>query len=308
MRSAALRVDPDVGRMLSPAAQEQACVFSCRGEVLLGIVHHARAHASRGILFIVGGPQYRAGSHRQFVFLARAFAARGYASMRFDARGMGDSSGVSPGFEAMSDDIRAAIDAFVSATPGVQDVVLWGLCDGASAAALYAPQDVRIAGIVLVNPWVRTEALEARARLSSYYAARIRERDFWQALVRGRIGRSAVSGAIGTAVRALKGTSSSASAVDRPSTTSLPQRLASALEQFPGRMLIALSGNDLTAREFEHLCGTDERWSRLMASPDVARFDLPAANHTFSRSEWRSSIENATVDWLDSISECSDEA
>lgn len=293
--------------MLSPAAQEQACVFSCRGEVLLGIVHHAPACATRGVLFVVGGPQYRAGSHRQFVFLARAFADRGYACMRFDARGMGDSCGASPGFEAMSDDIRAAIDTFVSAVPGVRDITLWGLCDGASAAALYAPQDARVAGLVLVNPWVRTEAIEARARLSSYYAARIRERDFWQALVRGRIARSAVSGAIATAVRAFRDMSSSTSAADRPSTTSLPQRLASALEQFSGRMLIALSGNDLTAREFEHLCGSDDRWSRLMARPAVTKFDLPAANHTFSRSEWRSSIENATVDWLDSMPGCSDE-
>jgi exosortase A-associated hydrolase 1 len=294
--------------MLSAAAQERPCVFACNGEELLGIVHQAPGQPSRGLVFVVGGPQYRIGSHRQFVHLARAFAASGYPCMRFDARGMGDSSGVSPGFEAMAEDIRAAIDAFLTAAPGLTEVILWGLCDGASAAALYAPEDARVAGLVLVNPWVRTDALEARARLSGYYAARIRERDFWQSLFRGRIGRSAVAGAIGTAVRVLGGRSSSTSAGAGLLSTTLPQRLAAALARFRGRMLFILSGNDLTAREFEHLCTTDERWSRLMARAGVVRFDLPAANHTFSRSEWRASVESATIDWLGAIPESANEA
>ena len=47
----------------------------------------------RGVLIVTGGPQYRAGSHRQFVLLARFLAARGMAVLRFDYRGMGDSEG-----------------------------------------------------------------------------------------------------------------------------------------------------------------------------------------------------------------------
>ena len=45
--------------------------------------------ASRGMLIVVGGPQYRAGSHRQFTLLARDVAATGVPTMRFDYRGMG---------------------------------------------------------------------------------------------------------------------------------------------------------------------------------------------------------------------------
>jgi alpha/beta superfamily hydrolase len=45
------------------------------------------------VLVIVGGPQYRAGSHRQFTLLARSLAEQGFAVLRFDYRGMGDSTG-----------------------------------------------------------------------------------------------------------------------------------------------------------------------------------------------------------------------
>ena len=79
---------------------------------------------------MVGGPQYRVGSHRQFVLLARDLAADGFPVFRFDYRGMGDSEGEFRGFEHVEDDIAAAVEAFRSASPGLREIVLWGLCDG----------------------------------------------------------------------------------------------------------------------------------------------------------------------------------
>ena len=59
---------------------EQVLNFSCAGEHLLGIVAAPAAPVSAplGVLIIVGGPQYRAGSHRQFVSLSRGLASAGY--------------------------------------------------------------------------------------------------------------------------------------------------------------------------------------------------------------------------------------
>ncbi|WP_229425323.1 hydrolase 1, exosortase A system-associated [Massilia sp. Se16.2.3] len=104
------------------------------------------------MLVVVGGPQYRAGSHRQFTLLARDLADAGIPALRFDYRGMGDSEGDLQTFEHVEDDLRAAIDRFFLEVPGMREVVLWGLCDGASAAAMYAPQDARVSGLVLLNP------------------------------------------------------------------------------------------------------------------------------------------------------------
>ncbi len=140
--------------------QRHALAFSCEGERLYGVLDlPARAH-KRGVLVVVGGPQYRAGSHRQFTLLARTLADQGIAAMRFDYRGMGDSEGEPRSFESIDADLRAAIDTFFREAPGLEEVVLWGLCDAASAALLYAATDARVAGLVLLNPWVRTESGE----------------------------------------------------------------------------------------------------------------------------------------------------
>lgn len=289
--------------MLSGMADERPIVFPCEGEELIGIVHHALGERFRGVLFVVGGPQYRIGSHRQFLLLARTLVERGHPCMRFDSRGMGDSSGSSPGFDDLSSDIRAAIDAFMAAVPGMTEVVLWGLCDGASAAALYAPNDDRVRGVVLVNPWVRTAVLEARAKMTGYYADRIRDRDFWVALLHGRIGMVAISSALDTALRAFRSRLVESKPSDVLGAQSLPEQILLKLKAFRGRMLFVLSGRDLTAQEFNHLCRDDERWARLMANPRVTRFELPNANHTFARGDWRESVAVATDAWLCSIGE-----
>jgi hypothetical protein len=96
---------------------ESALVFECGGERLLGVISRPARPARAGIVIVVGGPQYRIGSHRQFLLLARDLARAGFAVMRFDYRGMGDSEGQTCSFEAVDDDIAAAIDAFVPGWP-----------------------------------------------------------------------------------------------------------------------------------------------------------------------------------------------
>ena len=165
---------------------EHALQFSCDDAALIGILSRPRQAATRGVLVVVGGPQYRAGSHRQFTLLARALAAQGIPVLRFDYRGMGDSEGAARDFEAVSADLRAAIDEFFRQVPTLRDVVVWGLCDGASAALFYASGDPRVAGLALLNPWVRSTAGHARATLRHYYLARLRQGEFWRKLLGGR--------------------------------------------------------------------------------------------------------------------------
>ena len=78
---------------------DQALVFPCAGEALVGVASIPATPLALGMVVVVGGPQYRAGSHRQFVLLARRAAAAGIATLRFDYRGMGDATGPPIGFE-----------------------------------------------------------------------------------------------------------------------------------------------------------------------------------------------------------------
>ena len=74
--------------------KEKPFIFNCNNEKLVGIIHYPekKPYFQKGLLIVVGGPQYRVGSHRQFVLLARNLSIAGIPVMRFDYRGMGDSS------------------------------------------------------------------------------------------------------------------------------------------------------------------------------------------------------------------------
>jgi uncharacterized protein len=269
---------------------ELAITFKCGDSTLIGIVHASDSPAKRGVLVVVGGPQYRAGSHRQFVSLARALAAQQVPTMRFDHRGIGDSDDPYRGFEALDLDIASAIDAFMRACPSLTDVVLWGLCDAASAILFYAHRDPRVVGIVLLNPWVRTPEGEARAYLRHYYRQRLLDPMFWRRVLAGQINVQASARSFsGFVRRRLAGTGGPAQ--NRNSDAkALPDRMADSLATFKGPVLLIISGQDLTAREFEDAVLQSRTWQRLLADPRVSRRDLPPADHTFSRAEWSDTV------------------
>ena len=102
---------------------EQVLTFRCQDDWLYGILSQPAAPCKRGVLIVVGGPQYRVGSHRQFTLLTRYLARHGIAALRFDYRGMGDSEGEARDFEVIEDDIAAAIDAFMTVSSSA-DLIL----------------------------------------------------------------------------------------------------------------------------------------------------------------------------------------
>ena len=246
---------------------EQAVVFDCAGTQSVGILSLPAGMRSptTGLLIVVGGPQYRIGSHRLFVRLARRAASEGTPAMRFDYRGMGDStSGEMRGFEDVGDDLKAAVDTFFQQVPSLDRVVLWGLCDGASAACLYAPHDPRVQGLVLVNPWVHTPEGEAVTLLRHYYLKRLADPAFWRKLYRGEVTLRALKVLFSTFKRfvsarlgRLRGQDAK-QAASKPAT--LPLRMGGLVSRSGARVAIALSDDDKVAREFEDQALSTEIW------------------------------------------------
>lgn len=283
---------------MNAVVTEEVLLFDCAGERLLGIVARppAVARAARlGLVVIVGGPQYRVGSHRQFLLLARRAAAAGFATLRFDYRGMGDSEGSPRSFEAIDDDIAAAIDALAKSCPGVESIALWGLCDGASAALLYCRRrrDPRVAALCLLNPWVRSEATLARARMRHYYPGRLLEADFWMRLLQGR---ASLRKSLAELARNLR--LSRAAAAREPAPAGFRAEMAAGMREFGGRILLILSGRDATAQEFLECARSDPEWAGVLDSPRLKRFELSEADHTFSDALSRGAVDGATVEWL----------
>jgi exosortase A-associated hydrolase 1 len=277
---------------------EKPVLFPCGRDELVGIVSLPElVESDLGVLIVVGGPQYRVGSHRQFVLLARKLADNGVATMRFDYRGMGDATGTERGFAGVDADVRAAVDEFLRAVPGLRRVALWALCDGASAACLYAPSDPRVAGVMLLNPWVRTEIGAAKTMLEHHYLKRLLDRRFWRKLVTGQV-------AIGHSARGLARAIASALSrrgVDDGTPSPLPDRMLGCLASSGVPFAIGLSGRDYVAREFDGALA-QPRWRELAASPrcvGIERWD--SADHTFSRRHCREAVERASIAWINAF-------
>lgn len=275
---------------------EHAFLFDCAGDALMAIEAIPVDPSSIGVIVVVGGPQYRVGSHRQFVLLARALAESGFATMRFDFRGMGDSAGGARSFEAVANDIQAAIDAFFARHPSIGQVVLWGLCDAASASLMYceASQDARLAGLCLLNPWVRSEASLAKTHVRHYYRQRLLQREFWLKMLTGR----------GNPFRQLGGFLRNLAQSRRAppvKARTFQQRMAQGWRKFSKPVLLILSGNDYTAKEFLQFTRDEAGWRGVLDLPNVRMTTLENADHTFSSAQWRGEVAAITGQWLVSI-------
>ncbi len=278
------------------SAREGALVLRCGGSELVGIEHRAAAPHAVGVLIVVGGPQYRVGSHRQFVLMARRFAAAGYPALRFDYRGMGDSGGAARTFDSVEADIRAAIDTLLERQPTTHAVVVLGLCDAACAALMYGAQDARVAGLVLINPWVRTEAGAARAVVRHYYWRRLLQRGLWVKLVRGDFRLRDSLRDFGALLRRSRQPRDPGAGESRPP---FLERMEAAARSFVRPVLVVLSGRDLTAREFDDLCSSSPFWRHWISStPPRRRVRLEDADHTFSSREALVAASSCIVDWL----------
>lgn len=281
---------------------EQTFVFDYQQQQLVGIVHSATSgSADLGVLIVVGGPQYRIGSHRQFVLMARQLAANGIPCMRFDNCGMGDASGERADCLHNQGEIAQALAQFKQHT-GVQRFVLLGLCDGASAALHYAPQDETVVGLVLINPWFHSEQGEAKAYLKHYYRDRLLSKDLWRKILGGRFQlKQSVLDATRLLRKALQrnsNPSTNTQAETQAHTLSLPEQLTQDAVRYQGQLLVVLSEADYVAREFEDFIARHPQWKAIRQQARYQCVPLPDALHTFPQQTQRDALMQQVQQWL----------
>lgn len=292
---------------LAPSRDSSAypVVFPCGTDQLSGFLHRGSPDQKTGVVIVVaGGPQYRVGAHRQFVALARRVAAEGYPALRFDLRGMGDSSGQHRGYQHSREDISAAIDQLMAAEPQLEKVVLFGECSSASGILFYAYRDPRVNRIALVNPWLRTHGGQAEVILKHYYLDRLTSKAFWKYVLTGKFNplKSAASffEVLTTYLRGRK-TLRTAGPTEKDTDIDnlpLPVKTAEGLRRFSGPALILMSGHDYIAREFDEVTKSSQAWAGLLSDRRVKRVDIAGADHTFSKAEWKSQAQNSLLDWM----------
>lgn len=256
---------------------QRALRFQCHGAGLVGVVDIPERPLPRGVLVVADSGQYRVGGHRQFTLLSRLLAARGIPVMRFDRRGMGDSDGELRAFDAIDDDIRAAMKEYFIQVPEMKEIVILGLGDAALAAILYAPSDDRVRALVLLNPLpAPSEGAAGRGHL---YLARLGELAFWRRIA------AAKAGADGDAVPREH---SRHAPGGRPAP--LARRIAASLAAFDGRLLLVLGEDDGPAHRFARQLVRRQAGFRCI--------EVAHADHAFASSASREEVATASANWI----------
>jgi exosortase A-associated hydrolase 1 len=257
---------------------EQTVSFTLNNNYLFGVLSVPKVKAKAAVIIVVGGPQYRVGSHRQFALLARYLAEQGVLALRFDYTGMGYSQGIAKKFYEVDGDIKAAVD-FVSNHE----------CDAASAISFTAYSDDRIEGIILLNPWVRNEASHSKAILNNYYRDRIFSLEVWKQLIQSpHKVLDAFLSVFRIVIKILKAQFKSSpvylheaiSVQDREENIAVA--VFKGLSSFKGNICLIFSGKDLVADEFKQVLEQNEWLKEQENSSKTVVHYVDAAGHTFS--------------------------
>lgn len=232
------------------------------------------APSPTGLLIVSGGNEIRAGAHAGQAALAARIASAGYPVFRFDRRGVGDSEGDNGGFESSAADIAAALAAFRREVPQLQNVVAFGNCDAASAAALFH-EGLGLAHLILANPW-SIDAPADGADSPAPSAAAIRAR-YWARLKNPRSLIDLLAGRID--LQKLASGLNRAACRDRPA--ALAARLGAALSASDVPTTILLARRDQTAATFRGAL-SQPAFAAFSQRLDARVEQLDSASHSFA--------------------------
>ncbi|MXO72336.1 hydrolase 1, exosortase A system-associated [Alteraurantiacibacter buctensis] len=249
--------------------------FHCEGDILAATLDEASG--TDGLLIVSGGNETRAGAFSGQSHLAARIAAKGYPVLRFDRRGVGDSSGQNRGFRESREDILAALAAFRDQCPNVSRIVAFGNCDAASALMLMRGDGCD--ALVLSNPWTfEDEADDAYAlpppeAIRARYWAKLRNPAEWLRLLRGQVNLSRLRQGLGAAAARSAGP------------TGLAQEMAKGLDGATKPYAILIAGNDRTGLAFDRFWTTH---GNLQQGPV---YRCPGASHAY--------LEPHAAEWLE---------
>lgn len=252
--------------------------FACEGETLAATLDCADGQV--GLLIVSGGNETRAGAFAGQAQLAATIAAAGYPVLRFDRRGVGDSSGDNAGFRGEAADIAAALTAFRQQQQ-VRRVVAFGNCDAASALLLAGGAGCD--ALALANPWTfDAEQAEADSGPDAHsirrrYLAKLRNpHEVWR-LVTGGVSLTKLAGGLAKAAKAGSGQSG------------LVGEMMQAIAGYSGLVRYLLAANDRTAQAFIHA------WPRSLGQWHLC----DDAGHSFAEDHARDWLHGQLVALLD---------
>ncbi len=143
--------------------------MNLKGERIFAAHHRTAQPASRAVILCHPLGEEKLWAHRVFVTFARDLAAAGFAVLRFDFRGEGDSDRPfeQADLETRIEDASLAVDTVRELNPSVTAVTMLGLRFGACVAAATAVRHRAVSQLILWDPVVNGAAyMQAVLRLN----------------------------------------------------------------------------------------------------------------------------------------------
>lgn len=242
------------------------------------------------LLIVSGGNEIRSGAHSGMARLALRVSEQGFPVLRYDRRGIGESTGQNVGFLDSAEEIAAAAQ-FLRQEQQVQNIIAFGNCDAATALALFGP-DAGIDGFILANPWVIETTSGPETQEPTISSAAIRSR-YWDRIKNPRTILDLLSGKIDLK-KLLKGLKQAARS-DENSALSL--RLRDALSGLEKDTHIMLAKSDTTARAFLAAWNSAD-FEPLRRNSNITVDSLDSASHSFADVEAKNWLTDKILDAL----------
>ncbi len=246
------------------------------------------------VIMLTAGVLHRVGASRIHVEMARRLAAAGFASLRFDLSGIGDSQSRNGGV-SLTESVELDIDdamAFLRQAGHGEHCVLVGLCSGAHDALHRAERDGRVVGVFaidLIGSFVNT-----RHKLR-HYLRRLPDVTRWKGALTRRMRRLVPLGRrpsqekrrpnpvwIGVRRR-----------VSREDLESLLDRL------FDRGARLAFYFTDGLEENYNYRGQFRDNYRRAAASPLCTSVFLPGSDHLLSKAADRESVVGGLVGWME---------
>jgi len=129
-----------VGRTLIPAPHGQ-----------LEAIYQPVASAARIALVMHPHPLYGGTMHNKVVYrAAKALEAAGFATLRFNFRGVGDSTGSHDGGRGAAEDARIALDYLLAHQPAARELVIAGFSFGAAVTLRFGCAETRAHSLIAI--------------------------------------------------------------------------------------------------------------------------------------------------------------
>lgn len=305
---------------------EPICFDNAEGHKLFGIYHppdFRRPPRKTAVILLSPGVKMRIAPHRLYNLMADKFAAMGFAVLRFDFWGLGDSEGECPE-EFLADlygeiqigryvkDSQCAMD-WISREKGFDRFIIGGLCGGAITGLLTGADDPRCVGLLSVGiPVILDSAnLDMSRYITQWQATVIRQGYFrklfslnaWIRLITLKSDFSLIWRSVFRPSKPGEDTGGKQELDNAEKSNVNPlfaPKLFALLERGSPALMI-FSGSDRLLYEYEEKFASKYRQRLEPVRSLLTFYVVPHANHILSLQEWKQEMLQQACTWLEAF-------